>query len=99
MAITDSLGIAEARSQLGTLVARAVHGHQPTTISRSTTERAVLISEDDYKALLRARHELEVSRVSDAIAAHGRGEREMMTYDSKEAFYADLGLPVPGEHS
>jgi prevent-host-death family protein len=99
MASTDALGIAEARSQLGTLVARAVHGHQPTTISRSTTERAVLISEDDYEALLRARQELEAIRVAEAIAAHGRGEREMMTYDSKEALYTDLDLPAPGERS
>ncbi|WP_433508767.1 type II toxin-antitoxin system Phd/YefM family antitoxin [Nonomuraea sp. CA-143628] len=97
---TDPLGIAEARSQLGTLVARAVHGHQPTTIRRSTTERAVLISEADYEELLRARRELEAGHVAEAITAHARGEREMMmTYDSKEALYADLGLPTPGERS
>lgn len=95
----DPMGIAEARSQLGTLVARAVHGHQPTTIRRSTTERAVLISEADYEELLRARRELEAGRVAEAIAAHGRGEREMMTYDSEEALYADLDLPAPGERS
>lgn len=95
----DPLGIAEARTQLGTLVARAVHGHQPTTIRRSTTERAVLISEADYEELLRARRELEASRVAEAIAAHGRGEREMMTYDNKAALYADLDLPTPGERS
>lgn len=91
----DALGISEARGQLGTLVARAVHGHQPTTISRSTTERAVLISEADYEALLRARRDLEAGQVTEAIAAHARGEREMITYDSKEALYADLGLPTP----
>ncbi|MFC5822537.1 type II toxin-antitoxin system Phd/YefM family antitoxin [Nonomuraea insulae] len=95
----DPLGIAEARTQLGTLVARAVHGHQPTTIRRSTTERAVLISEADYEELLSARRELEASRVAEAIAAHGRGEREMMTYDSKAALYADLDLPAPGKRS
>ncbi|MFI6392782.1 type II toxin-antitoxin system Phd/YefM family antitoxin [Nonomuraea sp. NPDC050547] len=99
MATTDPMGIAEARSQLGTLVARAVHGHQPTTIRRSTTERAVLISEDDYEELLRARRELEAGHVAEAIAAHGRGEREMVTYDSRAALYADLGLPAPGERS
>ncbi|MET8004585.1 type II toxin-antitoxin system Phd/YefM family antitoxin [Nonomuraea glycinis] len=91
----EPLGISEARSQLGTLVARAVHGHQPTTIRRSTTERAVLISEADYEELLRARRELEAGHVTEAIAAHARGEREMITYDSKEALYADLGLPTP----
>ncbi|MEV4551535.1 type II toxin-antitoxin system Phd/YefM family antitoxin [Nonomuraea wenchangensis] len=91
----EALGIAEARSQLGTLVARAVHGHQPTTIRRSTTERAVLISEADYEELLRARRELEAGRVTEAIAAHSRGDRAMMTYDSKEALYADLDLPTP----
>ena len=99
MATTDPLGIAEARTQLGTLVARAVHGHQPTMISRSTTERAVLISEQDYEELLRSRRELEAAHVAEAIAAHSRGEREMMTYDSKEALYADLDLPNPSERS
>ncbi|GGP16820.1 type II toxin-antitoxin system Phd/YefM family antitoxin [Nonomuraea glycinis] len=91
----EPLGISEARSQLGTLVARAVHGHQPTTIRRSNAERAVLISEADYEELLRARRELEAGHVTEAIAAHARGEREMITYDSKEALYADLGLPTP----
>ncbi|MEU0566030.1 type II toxin-antitoxin system Phd/YefM family antitoxin [Nonomuraea sp. NPDC005983] len=96
---TDALGIAEARTQLGTLVSRAVHGHQPTTIRRSNSERAVLISEQDYEELLRARRELEAGHVAEAIAAHGRGEREMMTYDSKAALYADLDLPNPSQHS
>ncbi|MEV4897130.1 type II toxin-antitoxin system Phd/YefM family antitoxin, partial [Nonomuraea sp. NPDC055795] len=72
MATTDPLGIAEARSQLGTLVARAVHGHQPTTIRRSTTERAVLISEDDYEELLRARREL--GGLFGGVVADGSGE-------------------------
>ncbi|MGI5286144.1 type II toxin-antitoxin system Phd/YefM family antitoxin [Nonomuraea polychroma] len=74
---TDASGIAQARSRLGTLVSRAVHGHQPTTIRRSSSERAVLISEQDYEELLRARHELEAGRVAEATAAHERGDREM----------------------
>ncbi|MEV0353345.1 type II toxin-antitoxin system Phd/YefM family antitoxin [Nonomuraea sp. NPDC050680] len=95
----NALGIVEARNQLGTLVARAVHGHAVTRISRSSHERAVLISEADYEELLRARRELEAGHVTEAIAAHARGEREMMTYDSKEALYADLDLPTPSERS
>ncbi|MEU7858586.1 type II toxin-antitoxin system Phd/YefM family antitoxin [Nonomuraea sp. NPDC049141] len=95
----EALGIAEARSQLGTLVSRAVHGHQPTTIRRSSSERAVLVSEQDYQELLRAHRELEAGRVAEAIAANERGEREMITYDSKAALYADLDLPAPGERS
>ncbi|MDP9869712.1 MULTISPECIES: type II toxin-antitoxin system Phd/YefM family antitoxin [Streptosporangium] len=94
----DSLGIAEARSQLGTLVARAVHGHQPTTISRSTSERAVLISEADYEALLRARQELEAGQVREAIAARERGESTMHRYESRDELYADFGL-APGDRS
>lgn len=97
--MTDTLGIAEARTKLGTLVARAVHGHQPTMITRSSTERAVLISEEDYEALLRARRELETGRVSQAIAAEERGELTMLRYDTEAALYADLGLPDPGRRS
>ncbi|MFG3437286.1 type II toxin-antitoxin system Phd/YefM family antitoxin [Nonomuraea sp. NPDC047897] len=93
----DALGIVEARNRLGTLVARAVHGHQVTRITRSADERAVLISEADYEELLRARHELEAARVAAAVAAHERGEREMMTYDSKAALYAALDLPASGD--
>lgn len=95
----DSLGIAEARSQLGTLVARAVHGHQPTTIRRSTTERAVLISESDYEALLQARQELEAGQVREAIAARERGELRTHRYESRAELHADFGLPAPGDRS
>ncbi|MGP3931216.1 hypothetical protein [Nonomuraea sp. KM88] len=51
----------------------------------------------DYEDLLRARRELEAGRLGEAITSRNRGEREMMTYDSKEALYADLDLPAPGE--
>ncbi|MFC4014650.1 type II toxin-antitoxin system Phd/YefM family antitoxin [Nonomuraea purpurea] len=88
----DALGISEARSQLGTLVARAVHGHRPTTISRSTTERAVLISEEEFEEYVRLKREREAAGLRARIDAAARGELEMTTYTSREQAYADLGL-------
>ncbi|MER6006621.1 hypothetical protein ABT120_49360 [Nonomuraea angiospora] len=35
--------------------------------------------------------------MAEAIAAHERGDREMIPYDSKAALYADLDLPASGE--
>ncbi|SEH01384.1 prevent-host-death family protein [Nonomuraea solani] len=96
---TDSLGIVEARNKLGTLVARAVHGHEITLISRSAGERAVLISEADYEELLSARRELEAGQVRDAIAARERGELRLHRYESRDDVYADFGLPAPGERA
>ncbi|GIH80986.1 type II toxin-antitoxin system Phd/YefM family antitoxin [Planobispora longispora] len=95
----ETLGIVEARKRLGPLVARAVHGRQPTTITRSDEERAVLISEKEYEELLRAREELEIGRVREAIAARERGELRMHRYETRDELYADFGLPAPGEHS
>lgn len=94
---TDTLGIVEARNKLGVLVSRAVHGHQPTRITRSDEERAVLISEEEYEELLRLRREREVSEVAAVIAAQRRGKVEMVGYDSRDALYADLGLTAGGE--
>ncbi|WP_043636984.1 type II toxin-antitoxin system Phd/YefM family antitoxin [Nonomuraea candida] len=88
----DSLGISEARSQLGTLVARAVHGRRHTTISRSTTERAVLISEEEFEEYVRLKREREAAEVRAKMDAVARGEREMTIYTSREQGYADLGL-------
>lgn len=88
----DSLGISEARSQLGTLVARAVHGRRHTTISRSTTERAVLISEEEFKEYVRLKQEREAAEVRAEIDAAARGELDMTVYTSREEAYADLGL-------
>ncbi|MFE3452235.1 type II toxin-antitoxin system prevent-host-death family antitoxin [Nonomuraea sp. NPDC059194] len=96
---TDSLGIVEARNKLGVLVSRAVHGHQPTTISRSEDERAVLISEEEYEELLRLREEREIGRVREAIASRERGEMRMHRYESAAQLYSDYGLPVPGDRS
>ncbi|GII06126.1 type II toxin-antitoxin system prevent-host-death family antitoxin [Planobispora takensis] len=95
----ETLGIVEARKRLGPLVARAVHGHQPTTITRSDEERAVLISEEEYEELLRLRREREIESVTAAIAARKRGELSTHSYSSPDELYADLGLPVSGERS
>ncbi|MBN6054254.1 type II toxin-antitoxin system Phd/YefM family antitoxin [Nonomuraea sp. RK-328] len=88
----DSLGISEARSQLGTLVARAVHGRRHTTITRSTTERAVLISEEEFEEYVRLKREREAAEVRAKIDAAARGELDMTVYTSREEAYADLGL-------
>lgn len=88
----DTLGIVEARNKLGVLVSRAVHAHKPTTITRSDEEHAVLISAEEYEELLQLRHERELRTVTAAIAAHQEGESEMVSYDSRDALFADLGL-------
>jgi prevent-host-death family protein len=93
----ETLDIGEARKMLGSLVARAVHGRQPTVITCSGGERAVLISEGRYEELLRAREDLEVGRVREAIAVRERGESNMHRYETRDGLYADFGLPVPGE--
>ncbi|ACZ88061.1 type II toxin-antitoxin system prevent-host-death family antitoxin [Streptosporangium roseum] len=95
----DALGIVEARNNLGVLVARAAHRHEATRIRRSASERAVLISEEEYEELLRLRREREAADVVTAIAAAERGEVKLAGYDSAAALYADLDLPAPGERS
>ncbi|MFF5210184.1 type II toxin-antitoxin system Phd/YefM family antitoxin [Streptosporangium sp. NPDC000396] len=94
-----TLGIVEARSNLGPLVARAAHRGEVTHIRRSATERAVLISEEDYEELLQLRKEREIGKVREAIAAHERGEVRMHRYESATDLYGDFGLPAPGDHS
>ncbi|WP_336216042.1 type II toxin-antitoxin system prevent-host-death family antitoxin [Nonomuraea sp. LPB2021202275-12-8] len=89
---TEALGISEARSQLGTLVARAVHGRRHTTISRSTTERAVLISEEEFEEYVRLKREREAADIRAKMDAATRGDLEMTVYTSREDAYADLGL-------
>jgi prevent-host-death family protein len=92
----ETLGIADARPRLGSLVARAHHAHQPTMITRSTSETAVLISRDDYDDLLRLRREREVADVASLMDAAASGEVTMAAYDSADDLYADLGLPPGG---
>jgi PHD/YefM family antitoxin component YafN of YafNO toxin-antitoxin module len=88
----ETLGIAQARDQLGPLVSRAVIGHCPTRIRRSEQEHAVLISEEDYEEYVRLKREREAAAVREMMAAAGRGDLEMTVYTSRQQAYADLGL-------
>jgi hypothetical protein len=90
-------GIAEARKVLGALVGRAVHSRtNKPIISRSKSERAVLISEDDWNELQAFRKEREKQELRDLIAAHERGEIEMNVYTNAEEFEARFGVKPDG---
>ncbi|GAA3090258.1 prevent-host-death family protein [Nonomuraea salmonea] len=69
-----------------------MHGRRYTTISRSTTERAVLISEEEFEEYIRLKREREAAEVRAKIDAAAQGELDMTTYTSREQAYSDLGL-------
>lgn len=91
----EQIGIVEARKRLGTLVSRAVHAHIPVRISRSADEQAVLISADEYAELQRLREQVEAAEMAERMAAVGRGEQQMVGFDSREDAYAHFGVSLP----
>ncbi|GIH95255.1 type II toxin-antitoxin system Phd/YefM family antitoxin [Planobispora siamensis] len=94
---SEPMGVADARKQLGTLIARAVHRHTPTVISRSTHERAVIISEEDYRDLVALRRAREEATVAKMIADTDAGTLPVATFDDPADVYAAVGLtPSPG---
>jgi prevent-host-death family protein len=60
------VAVEEARKQLGRLVREAAAG-APVTISRHGSERAVLLSGEEYERLKRAEEEASKARFSAAI--------------------------------
>ncbi|GGS98685.1 hypothetical protein GCM10010156_66010 [Planobispora rosea] len=89
------MGVADARKQLGHLIARAVHRRTPTVISRSTQERAVIISEEDYRDLVALRREREEAAVAQMIADADAGTLAVTSYDNPADLYAAMGLTPP----
>ncbi|MFE0155774.1 type II toxin-antitoxin system Phd/YefM family antitoxin [Nonomuraea sp. NPDC059007] len=94
----ETMSLTEGRHQLGEASTRAKHAHRPTVFTRQGEPESVLISIDDYRALLwQGLSEDDQAYVMEQHAATLRGEQGQVAAEFAAATAEEL-LDQAREH-